>query len=245
MTLLEATDISAGYGRLPIVHGVSFDCAPGGITALIGPNGAGKSTLLKSIGGVVELMGGSVVVHGRDVSHLAAEDRVRQGLAFVPQTDNVFPTLSVVENLEMGGYLLGRSRRAVRARVDEVLAFFPDLRVAQKKKAGLLSGGQRNMLAVARALMVNPKVLMLDEPTAGLAPAYVAKVWNQIDSVAASGVAILIVEQNVDEALVHASDVLLLVAGKLALQGSPRDLARYDLSALFLGAMPEDSLLAE
>jgi len=238
---LLASNVCVGYGRLPIVSDVDLDCSSGQISALIGPNGAGKSTLLKGIGGVVSLISGSIVVDGVDISKMQVEARVRRGLAFVPQSENVFPTLNVMENLEMGGFLLGRSHRKVHDRIEEVLGIFPDLNDARKKRAVQLSGGQRNMLAVARALMLEPSVLMLDEPTAGLAPQYVSRVWNRIEAIANTGVSILIVEQNVDEALSHAHNVYVLVAGKVALCGSPSELESYNLSALFLGSSPEEA----
>lgn len=241
--LLEARNISAGYGRLPVVHDVDVDFVASSITALVGPNGAGKSTLLKAIGGVVPLMAGSIRVNDFDLSALGAERRVHHGLALVPQTENVFPTLTVTENLEMGGYLLSGSRKKLRERLSVVLEIFPDLVEASKKKAGELSGGQRNMLALARALMVQPTVLMLDEPTAGLAPMYVSLVWDRIEAITATGVSILIVEQNVEEALAHADNVYVLVAGRVALKGARSELARYDLSAIFLGSAPDDAVL--
>ena len=141
----------------------------------------------------------------------------------------------------MGAYLLGRARKKIRERIYDTLGLFPDLAAAEKKRAGELSGGQRNMLALARALMIRPTVLMLDEPTAGLAPTYVARVWDRIEAIARTGVAVLIVEQNVDEAIEHADIICVLTAGRLAISGDRQQIERYDLSALFLGVPVEET----
>jgi len=233
--ILNASALTAGYGNLAVIHGVSIACTAGEITALIGPNGAGKSTALKAIGGVIPLMDGSVVIDDTDVSELLVERRVRHGLVYVPQIEDVFPSLSVAENFEMRTYLSRRSRRSLRKDLAEVLSLFPALEASWKRKAGTLSGGQRKMLAMAGALSANPRVMLLDEPTAGLAPRFVDEVWECICRTAERGVGVLIVDQNVPAALSHAHEVYVLISGRVAISGTPEVLERVDLSGMFLG----------
>jgi branched-chain amino acid transport system ATP-binding protein len=218
-----------------VIDGVSIACEAGQITALIGPNGAGKSTALKAIGGVIPLMAGSVVIEGADVSRLPVERRVRHGLVYVPQIEDVFPSLTVAENLEMRTYLTHRARRSVRKDLSDVLSLFPALATSWKRKAGTLSGGQRKMLAMAGALSAGPRVMLLDEPTAGLAPRFVDEVWDCIRQTARSGIAVLIVDQNVPAALSHADQVYVLIGGRVDLSGPPDLVAQQDLSGMFLG----------
>jgi branched-chain amino acid transport system ATP-binding protein len=232
LTVHEAT---AGYGQAPVIHGVDLTCSRGEITVLIGPNGAGKSTLLKAIAGLVPLLSGRVTVGDTDVSAMTAEKRVRCGLTLVPQTDDVFPTLTVAENVEMRAYLQRPKRADLARRVQEVLDLFPDLVDARKRKAGTLSGGQRKLLSVAGSLAAKPTVLMLDEPTAGLAPVYASQLWAQIHLIASQGITVLVVEQNVTEALSHANVVCVLVAGRVALSGAADAMSDQDLSGIFLG----------
>ena len=204
---LRIESITAGYRIQPIIFDVSVDVFPG-ITAIIGPNGAGKSTLFKAVYGIARVFKGQVTVDGTRTS-LGARDLVRQGVAYVPQTRNVFPSLSVRENLEIGTYVRSNGRD-----FDRVFSVFPDLAAVQKKRAGKLSGGQRNMLAVGRALMSDPKVILLDEATGGLSPLLSQRLWEHLVKLAASGVAIAAVEQNVRMALNFASQVYLLAAGR-------------------------------
>ncbi len=233
MDALRAERITAGYGRVPVIEDVSIRVAPGSIAAVIGPNGAGKSTLLRAIFGLLRQVSGRVVVGGRDVSGWRPFQIARHGMAYVPQVDNIFPSLSIVENLEMGAFT---RRTGTRARIAEVLALFPDLAAAGHRRAGELSGGQRNMLGMARALMLEPTVVLLDEPTAGLSPAYTTVVWEQVRRIAATGAAVVVVEQNVDLALRHADWGYVLVAGRNRLDGPCGALADEDLPAIFLGA---------
>jgi branched-chain amino acid transport system ATP-binding protein len=212
-----------------------MSCAEGQITSLIGPNGAGKSTALKAIGGVIPLMRGSVVVDGVDISRLPVERRVRRGLVYVPQIEDVFPSLTVAENLELRMHLVGHPRRNLRNHLAELLGLFPALESSWKRKAGTLSGGQRKMLAMAGALSAKPRVLLLDEPTTGLAPRFVEEVWECISRAAKSGVSVLIVDQNVQAALKHADQVYVLIAGRVALAGAPAIVQQHDLSGMFLG----------
>ena len=201
--LLSARDIVAGYfGGLPVVHGISVDVAPREIVTLIGPNGAGKSTFLKAIAGLIALEGGRVMLGEREITALAAHSVVAAGIGYVPQTANVFTTLTIHENLKVGGHTL---RGELAARLERAYALFPVLAEKRRQPGRALSGGQRQMLAIARALMTEPKLLLLDEPTAGLAPQVVGEVFRLLRRLAESGVAVLMVEQNAKAAL-NASD---------------------------------------
>lgn len=231
--VLSAEGITAGYGPVPIVHEASLRAEAGQIVAVLGPNGAGKSTLLKAIFGYLKPRSGRVLLRGADVTGLAPEALVSRGAGYVPQVGNVFPSLTVRENLEMGAYL---RRGGVRERLDAVLAIFPDLGKALERRAGTLSGGQRSMLAMGRGLMLDPAVLLLDEPTAGLAPEYTGEVWRQMKRIAAAGTAVVVVEQNATAALQSADWAYVLVAGRnrhddraAALLDNP------DLGRMFLG----------
>ena len=201
--LLSARDIVAGYfGGLPVVHGISADVAPREIVTLIGPNGAGKSTFLKAIAGLIALESGRVMLGGREITALPAHSVVAAGVGYVPQTANIFTTLTIHENLRVGGHTL---RGELAARLERAYALFPVLAEKRRQPGRALSGGQRQMLAIARALMTEPKLLLLDEPTAGLAPQVVAEVFRLLRRLADSGVAVLMVEQNAKAAL-NASD---------------------------------------
>ena len=215
--LLRANQVVAGYVRgLPIVHGASLQVARGEVVAIIGPNGAGKSTLMKAIAGLVGLEAGRITLQGRDIAGLSTDRIVAAGLGFVPQTGNVFTTLSIHENLRVGGHLL---RGEMAARLERAYAAFPVLATKRRDLARTLSGGQRQMLAIARALMTDPAVVMLDEPTAGLAPKVVQEVFERLRVLASSGVAVLMVEQNAKGALRHADRALVLVEGRNHLEG--------------------------
>ena len=232
MRVLNAEGVIAGYGRVPIVHGVSVKVESNSLVAIVGPNGAGKSTLAKALAGVITPSAGRVRVGEAEIAGLPAYQVVRRGLAYVPQNQNVFPSLTVVENLEMGAYTRAAG---VKERIAEVLDIFPDLKVATRKAAGVLSGGQQNMLAMASALMLDPKVVLLDEPTAGLSPRYTQVVWEQISRLREVGVPALVVEQNVDRALRNADFVYVMVAGRNEVEGPVADVAKHDLAAIFLG----------
>jgi ABC-type branched-subunit amino acid transport system ATPase component len=198
----------------------------------VGPNGAGKSTLLKAAAGLLKPMGGRVRLAGREVTGWTPHRIARAGMGYVPQVNNVFPTLSVMENLEMGAFI---RKSGVRERMEEVLEMFPDLRQAADRPAGVLSGGQRNMLGMARALMLDPSVLLLDEPTAGLAPLYIARIWERVAAIATTGTAVVVVEQNVDLALEHADWAYIMIGGENFIDGPAREIMREDLAAIFLG----------
>ncbi len=237
MEALHVEGIAGGYGKIPIVQEVSLRAEPGKVVSIIGPNGAGKSTFLKVIAGVLHATSGSVKVVGQDLTNLPANKVARMGLAYVPQERNVFPTLTVRENLEMGGFIL---QGDLSERIQHLFELFPDLRTAERKKAGNLSGGQRNMLAMARALMLDPKVLLLDEPTAGLSPIYTDVVWQKVREIAGTGTAVVVVEQNVDRAIANSDWVYVLVAGRNRAEGTPDHLRALDLPAIFLGKKGDD-----
>ncbi len=226
--------LSAGYGGGPIVKEVSLLAAAGQVTVVLGPNGAGKSTMLKAAMGLVSRMGGTVTVNGRDVTRLPPESIVVAGMSYTPQVDNVFPSLTVDENLRMGAYVRPHD---LQERREEVLTLFPMLREARRRRARTLSGGQRNMLALARALMLNPAVLLLDEPTAGLAPLVAREVWRRVRAVADSGVAVVVVEQNVRSALENSDYAYILVSGRNRYQSTSAEaLQEEGLGRMFLGA---------
>ena len=231
--ILDVQGVEGGYGHAKILNGVSFKLAPGQIVSVVGPNGAGKSTLMKAVFGLVRVISGSVTLEGKNITNMQPEALVKRGMAYVPQINNVFPTLSVQENLEMGAFI---RRDNFRSRIDEMFTLFPDLRDSRTRQAGQLSGGQRNMLAMARALMLDTRVLLLDEPTAGLAPKVTLTVWERIESIRDSGVAVLVVEQNTRMALERSDYGYVLVTGRNRFEGPGNDLiASQEVANLYLG----------
>jgi ABC-type branched-subunit amino acid transport system ATPase component len=222
---LSIQGLTAGYGGPPIIEQVSLTARRGEITAIVGPNGAGKSTLLKAVAGLVRPTAGKVLVEGKDVTGQPVEMLVRRGIAYVPQVENVFPDLTIRENLDMGGYA---RKSGVRERIEQLFVLFPDLRAAAHRPASTLSGGQRTMLALARGLMVDPAVLILDEPSSGLSPRFQGLIWQRIEQIRSTNVAILIVEQNTRETLRHAQWAYVLVLGRNRLEGTGRDLLEND-----------------
>ena len=231
---LSVENLEAGYEPgLPIVRGATLTVQPGEIVAIIGPNGAGKSTLVKAVAGLVPVSSGRTVLFGQDITRVAAHHMVFEGLAFVPQTDNVFVNLSIAENLELAAAIVRADRHE---RLAPVYAMFPDLERQRTLLAGRLSGGQRQMLAVARALIRLPKVLMLDEPSAGLSPRLVTEVFETLRQIRAGGVTILLVEQNVKAALAIADRVAVLVEGRERVVGTAAVLkADARIAELYLG----------
>ena len=233
MALLDARGVVAGYGQTEILHGVSVRVEAGEIVTIIGPNGCGKSTLMKSIVGLVPAWEGSVSFAGDDITALAPERIVRTGLCYVPQTSNVFPSLSIRENLEMGAFV---RRDEWSGRIDEMMRMFPDLAVRPQRRAGSLSGGQRQMLAIARALMLDPRVLLLDEPSAGLSPAMVGSVFARLQEINSGGVALLLVEQNARQALGMSDRGYVMVSGENRLEApGPALLDNPEVAELYLG----------
>lgn len=222
---LEVQGITAGYGGAPVIEDVSLTVAAGHITAIVGPNGAGKSTLLKSLAGLVKMSSGTVKVAGRDISGTSTEKLAGLGVSYVPQVANTFPGMTVRENLEMGGY---RRRQGVRERIEAMCELFPDLQPALGRKAWTLSGGQRSMLAMARGLMIDPVVMLLDEPSAGLSPIFQTALWEQIQRIAQTGVGICVVEQNTRRTLKYADWGYVMVLGRNRLDGPAKDLLESD-----------------
>ena len=208
--LLRVQDLDAGYGELQILDAVDLDVDSGEYVTIVGPNGAGKSTVMKSVFGLTSYMGGSITFDGEEISGEKPEEIIHHGLGYVPQNENVFSSLTVRENLEMGAYILDE---VPQGRLNEVFERFPILEERQSQKAGTLSGGQRQMLAMGRALMLDPKLLMLDEPSAGLAPDLVDDMFDRIDEINESGTAVLMVEQNAKEALRRCDRGYVLVQG--------------------------------
>jgi branched-chain amino acid transport system ATP-binding protein len=232
---LVATGLSAGYSQVPVVRGVSLQVGLGEIVVVVGPNGAGKSTLVKAVTGELELLEGRISLGDRDITGLGEDDRMGLGMGYVPQLRDVFPTLTVMENLEMGGYRL--AKREVPQRVEAVLETFPALKGLRRRLARSMSGGEQKMLGIARALMADPKFLILDEPTANLAPQVATHVLKDIVAqLALSGRAVLLIEQRVALALEIASWGYVLTDGQLRLDRSSKELlAMSDLGTLFLG----------
>lgn len=233
MSLLEVSGVVAGYGETEILHSVSIAVEEGQIVTIIGPNGSGKSTLLKTIFGLLQPRKGQVCFHGEDITGMAPEVVVRKGLCYVPQSSNVFPSLSVNENLEMGAFIRTDD---FSQRLEEVYDLLPDLAERRKDRAGTLSGGQRQMLALARALMLDPILLLLDEPSAGLAPNLVNSVFEKILGINSAGVAILLVEQNARKALGLSSWGYVLASGQNQLEDRGENLLNNpEVVRLYLG----------
>jgi ABC-type branched-subunit amino acid transport system ATPase component len=217
MRILEASDICSGYGATEVLHGVSIFVEEGEIVTIIGPNGSGKSTLLKTIMGYLMPTEGKVVFGDEDVSRIRPDIKARQGMGYVPQLDNIFPSLTVRDNLEMGGYLLTKS--ALSEQVEKMYDLFPVLSDRQRQKAGTLSGGERQMVAMGSALMVNPRLLLLDEPSAGLSPAATMSLFDKIRDINSLGTAMIIVEQNAHESLTISNRGYVLAMGQNEFEG--------------------------
>ncbi len=211
MALLEVSSLDAGYGDLQILEDVDLAVDAGEYVTIVGPNGAGKSTVMKSIFGLTTYMGGSVDFDDQEISGYRPEDIITTGIGYVPQNDNVFPSLSVMENLEMGAYILDE---VPEDRLERIFDRFPILEERKSQKAGTMSGGQQQMLAMGRALMLDPDLLMLDEPSAGLAPDLVDDMFDRIDEINDDGTAVLLVEQNAKEALRRCDRGYVLVQGQ-------------------------------
>lgn len=232
--LLSVRNLTAGYGGPPVIEAVNLDVEPGTVAVIIGPNGAGKSTLLKSVFALTTIAAGGIAFAGRDITGLATSRLVPLGIAAVPQSRNVFPSLSVAENLDIGTYAAPKTDRV--AAQERVLYLFPDLKAKLRQPAGELSGGQRQMVAIGRALMSSPRLLLLDEPTAGLSPAYLERIFDLILDIKKADITILMVEQNARQALRIADRGHVLVNGQNHLSDTgTRLLANDEVRRLFLG----------
>jgi branched-chain amino acid transport system ATP-binding protein len=236
MTKLHAEGVVTGYGKVEILHGVSVEAGDGEVTCIFGPNGCGKSTLLKAIAGGVGTWQGRVTLDDDDITGLPSHEVLGHGLGLMPQGGGVFRQLSVRDNLRMGGYTL-RSRRELNERIDELLDEFPRLRERLSVNAGNLSGGEQMMLAIARALIVRPRFLLFDEPSAGLSPKLATEALERVAALAQRGVGVLMVEQNIREAMRVADRIYVLVGGSNRFEGRPADLGDdRELMRLYLGA---------
>jgi len=226
--MLEIEALSAGYGMVPALNSVTLRVKPGEFAAIVGPNGAGKTTLFKTISGIVRPTSGAIRFEGRDLLAVAPSARAHLGIAHIPEGRQVFASLTVLENLEMGAYT-ETGRRAWKENLDKIYSWFPVLAQRAKAQAGALSGGQQQMLAIARGLASSPKLLMLDEPSMGLAPTAADEIFERIVSIhTGSGLTVLLVEQRVAEALHFADRGYVLEAGRVVLEGSHDELKNND-----------------
>jgi len=225
--MLKVAGLETSYGRLRALHGVSIEVGPGSIVTLIGANGAGKTTLLLSIAGVLRPTAGEIIFEGARIDGLPSWEIVKRGIAACPEGRRVWPHMTVLENLEMGGYIVSDPTE-LRQRIETVLTHFPILAERQTQKAGSLSGGEQQMLAIGRALMARPKLLLLDEPSLGLAPIVVERLAEIIKGIRAAGTTVVVVEQNAFMALNMADYGYVLEVGRVSLAGPARDLLRND-----------------
>ena len=233
MISLVGNNLTAGYGGVDIIKNITLKVKQGEIAVIVGPNGAGKSTAMKALLGMLKLTDGSVSFEEDDISTMLPQDRVNLGIAFVPQTNNVFTGMSVEENLEMGGFIRTDD---IHHTIDDIFNLFPVLKEKRNQNAGELSGGQRQQVAFGRALMTKPKILMLDEPTAGVSPIVMDELFSRIIEVGKTGVGILMVEQNAKQALSIADRGYVLVNGKNSREGSGQDLLNNpEVRKSFLG----------
>ncbi len=231
--ILKVEDITAGYGSADILRGVFLELMEGEIVSIIGPNGAGKSTLLKAILGFLKPSKGKILLKGENINKLKPDMIVAKGVSYVPQVQNIFPSLTVQENLEMGAFLRNDN---IAVRMQEMFELFPILRERRNQKAGQLSGGQRQLVAMGRALMLDPQVLLLDEPSAGLAPLYVEMIFEKVKDINSSGVSIVLVEQNAIEALTLSHRGYVLATGKNVMDGEAKALLENEeVGRLYLG----------
>ncbi len=233
MSLLEVKNVVSGYGGMEILHGVSIHVEEGEVVSIIGPYGAGKSTLMKTVFGLLKTWDGHVRFADEEITSVVPEQIVRKGMCYVPQVDNVFPSLTVQENLEMGGFIRDDD---LTPRLNEIFELFPILKERRRTHVKTLSGGMRQMVALGRALMLDPRMLLLDEPSAGLAPIVVEMIFERIRAINEQGVTFLIVEQNALKALENSSRGYVLVDGQNRLDGNGQDLlADEQIGELFLG----------
>ncbi len=233
MTILRVEDVVSGYGSMEVLHGLSLEVEEGHIVSMLGPNGAGKTTLLRTIFGVLRPWKGKIYFRGEDISGLPPERLARMGMAYIPQEYNIFPSLTVQENLEMGAFI---REDDIGPRMEEIYELFPDLTDRRKSRAGELSGGMRQMLALGRALMLNPQLLLLDEPSTGLAPFLVDAIFDRIEKLNEQGVTVFLVEQNAAKALQSSDRAYILEGGEKKAEGSAQEISEdEEIGRLYLG----------
>ena len=233
--MLELENLQSGYGELQVVWDVSLNVSEGEFVALVGPNGAGKSTTLKTIAGLVRPMGGEINLMGRSIAGIPADEVSEMGISFVPETLNLFPRMTVLDNLRMGAYIV-RDKKRIQRSLDRVLRLFPRLEEREKQLAGTLSGGERKMLAIARGLMADPKIILVDEPSLGLAPKLVLDVFRALEELHRAGVSILLVEQNVNSVLRITERCYVIEQGRVVLEGESAGLLENEhVKAVYLG----------
>jgi len=232
--MLKITNLKAGYGGNEILKGINFELKPAEIVAVIGPNGAGKSTLLKSIFNLCHIYSGRIVFKDKDITKLPTHKLIKEGVSYVPQGRQVFSNLTVEENLEMGAYIMG-DKKLIKKNFKDVYTKFPELKEKRKQLAGNLSGGQQQMLAIGRALIQDPEILLLDEPSLGLAPKVVKEVFEKIVEINKEGISIIIIEQNAKQAVKIADGIYVLEDGKIALTGGKEILENPKIKNIYFG----------
>ena len=231
---LDIVNLHAGYGETEILKGINLNVEHSEIVAIIGPNGAGKSTVVKSVLGLLNIISGNISLNGNNIVGIAPDKAIKSGISYVPQTHNIFPNLTITENLEMGAWT---KSKGIPERIQEMFELFPDLKVKRNKVAGSLSGGQRQMVAMAKARMVDSKIMLLDEPTAGLSPKFQSEIFRTIKRINKNGVPILLVEQNAKQALETADRGYVLVDGSNKVEGKGQDLINdRNVARMFLGS---------
>ncbi len=232
--MLEVKNLKSGYSGKEILHGVNLVIKPGELVALIGPNGAGKSTILKSIFDLAEIYDGKIVFKDKDITRLKTHELIELGISYVPQGRQVFPNMTVLENLQMGAYSI-QDQNVIEKNIKDVFQIFPDLLQKQQESAGVLSGGQQQMLAIARALIQNPQLLLLDEPSLGLSPNLIKEIFEKIIEIKDNGVAILMVEQNARQAVGIANRTYILESGAVVLEGNKTILDNRQVENIYFG----------
>ena len=233
MTILRVENVVSGYGSMEVLHGLSVEVEEGHIVSVLGPNGAGKTTLLRTIFGVLRPWKGKIYLRGEDISGLPPERIARMRMAYIPQEYNIFPSLTVQENLEMGAFI---REDDILPRMEEIYELFPDLTDRRKSPAGELSGGMRQMLAIGRALMLNPELLLLDEPSTGLAPFLVDAIFDRIEKLNEQGVTVFLVEQNAAKALQSSDRAYILEGGEKKAEGGAQEMLEdEEIGRLYLG----------
>jgi branched-chain amino acid transport system ATP-binding protein len=237
---LELKEVTSGYGDVAVIRRVSMTFRKGVITTIVGSNGAGKSTALKAAAGLLRAWQGSISVHGTDITREAADRRVHRGIAYVPQGRIVVPEMSVRDNLMIGAHILGNNRAAIEAATERVLQLFPALKPRLKQHADTMSGGEQQMLAIGRALMTSPAIIMLDEPSLGLSPKFVDVVFEKLLSLRSEGLTVVMVEQKASHALSISDRAYVMHLGQVAIEGAAKELLENDdVKRLFLGEIPE------